>query len=137
MNDDSPDGSQAILEEYAAKDTRIHVMVQDSPGAGRARNAGIQAARGKYLCFVDADDTYYPNMLETLETAAEKHSADLVLAQAEMTTDPLDRPEKRRSFEPVMAPSIRKRIRGQGLCLRDELKEESNKKSPLGHSRTI
>lgn len=120
----STDGTRAVLDEYAAKDSRIHVMAQDSPGAGLARNAGIQAARGKYLCFVDADDTYYPNMLEALATAAEEHSADLVLAAAETTTDPEDRPEERQCFDPILVQSIRKRIRGQGRCLRDELKED-------------
>lgn len=120
----STDGTRAILDEYAAKDSRIHVMVQDPPGAGLARNAGIQAARGKYLCFVDADDTYYPNMLEALATAAEGHSADLVLAAAETTTDPEDRPENRQSFNYILVQSIRERIRKQGLCLREELKED-------------
>ena len=120
----SSDGTRAILDEYAARDSRIRVMVQESPGAGLARNAGIQAARGKYLCFVDADDTYYPNMLEAMETAAEEHSADLVLAAAETTKDPLDRPEKRQRYDATMEPAIRKRIREQGLCLRDELQED-------------
>lgn len=119
----STDGTRAILDEYAARDSRIRVMVQDPPGAGLARNAGIQAACGKYLCFVDADDTYYPNMLEALATAAEKHSADLVLAAVETTTDPEDRPEKRQCFDPILKQSIRKRIREQGLCLREELQE--------------
>lgn len=120
----SSDGTRTILDEYAAKDSRIRVMEQKTPGAGLARNAGILAARGKYLCFVDADDTYYPNMLEALAATAEEYSADLVLAAAETTSDLMDRPEKRQRIDATLVAAIRKHVRGQGLCLREELKDD-------------
>ncbi len=56
VDDGSTDGSEAILAEAAARDSRIRVLRQDRHGAGAARNAGLAAARGDWLWFVDADD---------------------------------------------------------------------------------
>jgi len=55
VNDGSTDGTAAILERY--KD-RIAIVTQDNQGAGSARNAGIKASSGKYLCFLDSDDRF-------------------------------------------------------------------------------
>ena len=56
VDDGSPDNCGAICDEYAEKDSRIHVIHQENGGLSAARNAGIDYAHGEYLCFVDSDD---------------------------------------------------------------------------------
>ena len=56
VNDGSTDASPAILEEYAAKDSRIEVYHQENQGGGSARNAAYPYIRGKYTYFADPDD---------------------------------------------------------------------------------
>jgi capsular polysaccharide export protein len=57
VNDASPDGSQAIIDRRAADDSRIRpIVLRDNVGQGFARNAGIAAARGDYVWFLDGDD---------------------------------------------------------------------------------
>ena len=66
INDGSTDNSQAIIEEYAQKDIRIHYSIQSNQGQGVARNNGLQLATGKYIYFMDSDDI--------LETDALRHA---------------------------------------------------------------
>lgn len=57
VDDGSTDSSPAILDEFVQSDSRIRVIRQAHPeGAGAARNAGLAAAHGDWLWFVDADD---------------------------------------------------------------------------------
>ena len=56
VDDGSPDGSGAICDAYAERDSRIRVIHQQNGGVSRARNAGLDAAKGEYIVFVDSDD---------------------------------------------------------------------------------
>lgn len=58
VDDGSPDNSGKICDKYAQKDNRIKVIHKENGGVSSARNCGIDAAKGKYICFVDSDD--YP-----------------------------------------------------------------------------
>lgn len=62
VEDGSPDNSGAICDAWAAKDCRIVVIHQKNAGAGAARNAALDAARGTLLSFVDSDDYICPDM---------------------------------------------------------------------------
>ena len=64
VDDGSSDGSLAILQDYAALDSRVCIIEQESVGAGPARNAGLDAALGEYIAFLDSDDFFEPSMLE-------------------------------------------------------------------------
>lgn len=55
INDGSIDTSLEILKEFANADTRIRIINQPNQGVSAARNAGLKAVQGKYVCFVDAD----------------------------------------------------------------------------------
>ena len=64
VDDRSPDGCGAILDEYAARDERVRVLhLPENVGLGRARNAGLAQARGDYVLFLDSDDLYTPGLL--------------------------------------------------------------------------
>nr|QIM10714.1 hypothetical protein PlAlph_6060 [uncultured Alphaproteobacteria bacterium] len=56
VNDGSSDCSMEILKNYAERDKRIKIISFEKIGPGGCRNAGIDAAQGEYICFVDADD---------------------------------------------------------------------------------
>ena len=60
--DGSPDESGLLCDEWAKKDGRIQVIHQPNRGASAARNAGLAAAKGRYITFVDADDRLLPGL---------------------------------------------------------------------------
>ncbi|MER5756235.1 bifunctional glycosyltransferase family 2 protein/CDP-glycerol:glycerophosphate glycerophosphotransferase [Streptomyces sp. NPDC002088] len=67
VDDCSPDGCGAILDEYAARDPRVTVLhLPENVGLGRARNAGIPHATGDFLFFLDSDDTLTPGALRAM-----------------------------------------------------------------------
>ena len=66
VDDGSPDDSGAMCDAYAAKDSRVRVIHKPNGGVSSARNAGLDAARGDYVVFVDSDDYVDPSYLEGL-----------------------------------------------------------------------
>ena len=68
VNDGSTDGSAAILEDYVAKDARFRLVTQPNGGLSAARNAGLDAAQGEYILFLDSDDWLVENALMVLST---------------------------------------------------------------------
>lgn len=68
VNDGSTDGSADILNEYAARESRLKVISQPNGGLSAARNAGIKAAEGEYVLFLDSDDWLEDNALEVLSS---------------------------------------------------------------------
>jgi len=79
VNDGSKDASLSVLEEYASKDQRIHVIDVPNGGASRARNIGLSQSKGKYVGFVDSDDFISPEMYERMYSAAEKKAAEMAV----------------------------------------------------------
>jgi glycosyltransferase involved in cell wall biosynthesis len=77
VNDGSTDGSLAILEKFAANDSRIIVINQENKGQGAARNRGMDIARGEYIGFVDGDDWIDLNYFEQLYNSAKKYDASM------------------------------------------------------------
>ena len=64
VDDGSVDGSAAICDEFAIKDSRITVYHQPNGGVNSARAKGVDSAKGDYLVFLDADDRLSPDALE-------------------------------------------------------------------------
>ena len=79
VDDGSTDDSGKICDDYAAKDGRIKVIHQKNRGLSGARNAGIEAACGEYIAFVDGDDWIDPNMYEDMLKAMQKNDAPLAI----------------------------------------------------------
>ncbi len=66
VDDGSTDRCGVMCDIYEKEDDRIHVIHKENGGLSAARNAGIKAARGKYIGFVDSDDYIAPDMYEIL-----------------------------------------------------------------------
>lgn len=64
VNDGSADHTQEVIDTF--KDPRIRCLRQENAGVSAARNRGILAGSGEYVCFLDADDTWRENHLEEL-----------------------------------------------------------------------
>lgn len=78
-DDGSPDESPSICDEYAQKDNRIHVIHKQNGGVSSARNAGLDAAQGEWIWFVDGDDYIAENVLKRIYQEIQKHPhADLI-----------------------------------------------------------
>lgn len=78
IDDGSPDRCGEIINEYAQKDDRIVPVHQENRGVSTARNAGLRAARGNYIGFVDPDDWIEANMYELLVGQMETGRCDIV-----------------------------------------------------------
>ncbi len=89
VNDGSPDGSAAILSEYAAKDDRFKIVNKENGGLSDARNAGMQVAKGEYILYLDSDDFIHPQTLEITYYLAKHDNSDIV----SFTYDRIYRPQ--------------------------------------------
>lgn len=66
VDDGSSDGSAGILEDFALEHPWAKVISKENGGVSSARNAGIEAAKGKYLFFLDPDDSFGPETIENV-----------------------------------------------------------------------
>lgn len=82
VNDGSTDASASLVADAAIRDDRIRLLVQPNAGPGVARNHGMEAARGRYIMFADADDRLMPDAMTRAFGCAERMQADIVVFQA-------------------------------------------------------
>ena len=81
MDDGSRDSTPAILDEYAAKDSRLRVVHKTNSGVSDTRNQGMDLATGDYLQFLDADDWAAPDATRLFVRAMEDNpTCDMVIA---------------------------------------------------------
>ena len=80
IDDGSIDDTEEAYKKNIGNDCRFLYFYQENSGQGAARNYGIKISKGKYLCFVDADDSISDNYLETLCLKAIEKDADIVLS---------------------------------------------------------
>lgn len=87
VDDGSSDRCGQICDQYARQDSRIQVIHQVNSGVGAARNAGLEAAKGDYICFVDSDDTIEENLVQRALTELEAGPYDLCAWGMEIRDD--------------------------------------------------
>ncbi len=79
VDDGSPDNSGKICDEYAEKDARVKAIHKKNGGLSSARNAGLDAATGEYITFVDSDDYIADDIYEKLVIRLEAKDADIAM----------------------------------------------------------
>ena len=96
VDDGSPDRCPELCDQWAERDPRVRVLHRENRGAAAARNAGIDAATGQFLAFVDADDRLWPDALQRAYDAQQANHADLVmynLRYVDENGEPLAQPD--------------------------------------------
>ncbi len=79
INDGSTDGSLAVLQRYADTDGRVTIIDQPNQGQSVGRNAGLDAAAGRYLIYLDSDDFWPADTLAQLVAHADNDNLDMVM----------------------------------------------------------
>ena len=87
VDDGSPDQSGLICDRFAEEDNRIRVIHQVNGGAAAARNAGLDAASGDWITFVDSDDWVHPDYLRLLFETACLNDADVSVCTYQTVSD--------------------------------------------------
>lgn len=79
VNDGSRDNSEEKCKYYCQNNKNIILINQENLGVSAARNAGLEVAKGKYIGFVDVDDTIEPNTIEVLLNEIKSIDVDLII----------------------------------------------------------
>ena len=83
VNDGTPDNSMDIVNKYAKEDSRIVIVEKENGGLSSARNAGMAAAKGEYVYFLDSDDYILEDAMEVLYEQAHDNNLDDIYFDAE------------------------------------------------------
>lgn len=114
VDDGSPDSSGLMCDGYAGMyPDKVRVIHQENAGPGAARNAGIAAARGEYIYFMDSDDTVVPEAMNLFDAAIRRFDADVVMFDSTWVWNGGKRERFSESNIPadtVMAPDDRKDV---------------------------
>lgn len=83
VDDYSTDNTADVVLRYVAEDSRFaYITNNHSKGAQGARNSGIHAAQGEWICFFDSDDVMLPNYIERMQTEIKRGGVDVVACYA-------------------------------------------------------
>lgn len=111
VDDGAKDESPQMCDEWAERDSRIQVIHKENEGLGYTRNAGLNLATGKYVCFFDSDDTLDLNAIEVCVQTLEKEKADACFYA-------------RKTYDAEGNFSINKNIPKKKIFIDDEVKNE-------------
>lgn len=87
VDDESPDNSPKMCEEWAKRDSRIKVIHKKNGGAASARNVGLDIAAGEYIGFVDSDDYISKDMYSCMLQAMIKTNAKIACCKSRTVRD--------------------------------------------------
>ena len=93
IDDGSRDGSGAVCDSFAAADSRFKVFHIPNGGVSNARNIGLNAAKGEYVTFIDADDQIHSDFLQKLLQGALESGASFVIGNLRKFWEDCDRTE--------------------------------------------
>lgn len=99
VNDGSTDHSLRVLQTYAQSHPNIVIVDKENGGVTTARNAGLAAARGEYIWFVDSDDFLKCNVFGKLQASIRRHNCDRLIIGCYIFDDVLSEAEKQLSEE--------------------------------------
>lgn len=84
VDDGSPDNCGKMCDDWMKSDERIRVIHKENGGLSSARNAGYDVARGKYISFVDSDDSILAGMFSDMIAQLEKNNLDMISCLAQV-----------------------------------------------------
>lgn len=79
VDDGSTDGSSAMCDQWAARDSRVRVFHQPNGGLSAARNTALDAMTGQLVVMADSDDVLHPQFIATLLAVMQRHDADIAV----------------------------------------------------------
>lgn len=79
VDDQSKDNTREVVQALASRDRRVRLLDGRGSGPGAARNDGVNAARGRYLAFIDADDHVLPEAYATMLSTLARSGSDYVM----------------------------------------------------------
>lgn len=86
VDDGSPDASGALCDKLAEQDDRIIVIHQTNQGVSAARNHGLDAMSGDWVCFCDGDDWFEPDFVERMLRCAQDENADYIICNYQIVS---------------------------------------------------
>lgn len=111
IDDHSPDNCAQILEGYAERDSRFHIIhLPENHQQGYARNRGMEIASGKYIYLLDSDDMITENALEVLYNTAEENSLDGLFFDSQVIYDSEKLKKKYASYPAARSGSYEERV---------------------------
>lgn len=81
VDDGSTDDSWNIIKKYESDDKRVIAVHQDNAGPGAARNRAISISCGEYIAFLDADDYWEPDFLDTILRVSDEKKSDFIFVE--------------------------------------------------------
>lgn len=133
VNDGSTDNSLTVCREYETEYDFIHVIDQPNQGVSVARNRGILYAKGKYICFLDADDYYITDFAKDFYNKCEENKLDIIRGLYSVTEGDCVSCD---SQKPIRKLSSFNKVMDGGMFLYYSMREHSNEVVPwLGYFR--
>ena len=114
IDDGSTDNTLEILKEYQKQDERVRIITENNAGPAIARNKGLARSRGKYICFLDADDFFEPTLLESLYKLCEEKDLDIAVTDYDHYNC------RKARFEEGIKPEHGKLLSGGTVCSKNE-----------------
>lgn len=118
VDDGSSDRSSELCDEWAEKDSRIHVIHKQNGGLSDARNTGISCAKGEYIAFVDSDDWIEKDMYQKLWSELQQNNAQIAACKIVKVFEATSEEQKIYSKQKIFTSkeALQTLLKGQDFC---------------------
>lgn len=106
VDDGSPDRCGEICDNYAKKDDRIIVIHKENGGLSEARNVTFDVIKGKYITFIDSDDSISIHYLEEMTECMDRYGADVVQCDFTRNESEIERPTSKNKVTVLRSTEI-------------------------------